>query len=278
MVICWSARPRLVPASAPGVTSSCWGVDRPARLPRAGLGGWEGLTRCCRCPRACLRDGTEVPKRSVRTTPTAAITNSHRTARNAIVMTVRVSAFMGSCLWWPLLVGGRRSRPGRAASSAGSVMPAMVQSCGCGVSVDTVPAEDEGRAAQGDARAIGQGHAPDRLAVDERAVGGAEVDEDDLPVLDAQLGVVAGDARVDQAQVTVGAPAQNGQRRRELVRPLRVAVGARFWPGDEQPRRSGEAAGRMREVAGGPANLAVLDGRAADDAGPDPERAPGQVA
>src|SRR5260221_10569951 len=98
-------------------------------------------------------------------------------------------------------------------------------------SVDTVPAEDEGRSAQGGARAIGQGHAPDRLAVDERAVGGAEVNEDDLPVLDAQLGVVAGDAGVDQAQVTVGAPAQDGHRRTELERPLRVAVRAGFWSG-----------------------------------------------
>src|SRR5260370_28949039 len=119
----------------------------------------------------------------------------------------------------------------------------MVRSCD--FSVNTVPAEDEGRAAQGDTRAIGQGHAPDRLAVDERAVGGAEVDEDDLPVLDAQLGVVAGDAWVDQAPVTVGAPAQNGQRRRQLVRPLRVAVRARFWPRDEQPPRSCEAARRV---------------------------------
>jgi hypothetical protein len=48
--------------------------------------------------RACLRDGLELeelPRRSVRTTPTAAMTNSHRTARKPSLMSVSVSAVIG---------------------------------------------------------------------------------------------------------------------------------------------------------------------------------------
>src|ERR1700735_863578 len=49
--------------------------------------------------------------------------------------------------------------------------------------------------------------------------------------------------------------------------------------GHDRPGVAGETpAARPGQVAGGQPDLAALDGRAADDAGPDPERAGGQVA
>src|SRR5208282_957296 len=48
--------------------------------------------------------------------------------------------------------------------------------------------------------------------------------------------------------------------------------------GDQKPRVAGESASlRPRQVAGRKPDLAALDGRAPDDAGPDPERARGYV-
>src|SRR6185312_5618915 len=138
-------------------------------------------------------------------------------------------------------------------------MLALVRLWSCPLSVDTVPAEDECRSAQRDARAIGQRDPPHRLAVDKRAVGGAKVDEDYLAVLHAQLGVVPGHAGIDQAQIAVGATAEYGQRRAQLVGALGAAVGAWFRPGHQQPRRSREAPGRGGQIADRPADLAVLD-------------------
>src|SRR5258708_3657959 len=93
MVICWSVSPRLVPARAPAVRSRRGGSPRPARWDRAGLVG-----RGRGCWRRCLRADVEGPNRSGRTTPTAAMTNNHRIARNASLMRVTVSVFIGSCV------------------------------------------------------------------------------------------------------------------------------------------------------------------------------------
>src|ERR1022692_4279288 len=149
------------------------------------------------------------------------------------------------CPRWPLLpllVSRRRGADG---------------SLVCAVSVNSIPAEDKGGPAQGDARAVRQGDAAHRLAVDEGAVGGAQVDEHDLAVLDAQLGVMARDTRINEAQVTVRATAEYGQRRTEFVGALRVPVRPWLRPGDEQPRGAGKAARRVREITGGAADLAA---------------------
>src|SRR5450755_3094624 len=145
------------------------------------------------------------------------------------------------------------------------------------MSVNAIPAEDEGRTAEGNAGAVAQRDAPDGLPVDESAVRGSEIDQDDLTVLHPQLSMMAGYARVDQAQVAVGSPAQDGQRSTELVGALRAPVRAGLRPGDEQPRRAGEVARRVRQITCGPADLAVLDRGAPDDAGPHPERSGSQV-
>src|ERR1017187_8889469 len=79
------------PPASPGAGRR-WGSPRPARWD---LGGLTGRDRGCR---RCLRADVEGPNRSVRTTPTAAITNNHRTARKASLTRVRVSAFIGSCV------------------------------------------------------------------------------------------------------------------------------------------------------------------------------------
>src|ERR1019366_7627636 len=106
----------------------------------------------------------------------------------------------------------------------------------------------------------------------EGPVGGAKVDQHDLAVLDPQLGMMPGNAGVDQAQVAVGAAAKYGQRRSEFVGALAAAVRSLIRSRYQQPRRAGEAAGGMREIAGRLADLAVLDRGAPDDSGPDPER------
>ena len=79
----------------------------------------------------------------------------------------------------------------------------------CRSSVHAVSAENEGRAAKGNASAVPQRHSPYRLSLNERTVCGAKVDKDDVPVLDPDLGVMARDSLVDQPQVTVRAAAQD---------------------------------------------------------------------
>src|SRR6266568_5201548 len=91
--------------------------------------------------------------------------------------------------------------------------------------------------------------------------------------------MVPGHARIHQPQVTVRAPAEQRHRRLQFVGVLIAALAARRpGPGHQQPRVSGEAAPlRARQVAGRHPDLAALDGRAPDDAGPDPERARGHL-
>src|SRR5437588_911733 len=92
--------------------------------------------------------------------------------------------------------------------------------------------------------------------------------------------MVPGHARIHQPQVAVRAPAEQRHRGLQLVGMLVAACRAAGSPGtgDEQPRVAGESApGRTGQVAGRHADLAALDGRAPDDAGPDPKRARGHV-
>src|SRR5581483_8151316 len=123
---------------------------------------------------------------------------------------------------------------------------------------------------------VGQYDAADRLPVDERTVGGAAVHEHHLIVLDAKLRVMPRHAGVDQAQIAVGAAAEQGDRRLQLISALLTAL---IGAADEEPGLAGEAAGlHPRQVAGRLPDLAALDRGAADHAGPDPEGAGGQVA
>src|ERR1700733_16105717 len=87
--------------------------------------------------------------------------------------------------------------------------------------------------------------------------------------------MVPGHAGIDQAQVAVGAAAEQGDGRDQVVRALLAAgIGAAH----QQPRMTGEAAAlRPGQVAGGLPDLAAFDGGTPDHAGPDPERAGGQV-
>src|SRR3984957_6196084 len=97
-------------------------------------------------------------------------------------------------------------------------------------------------------------------------------------MLDAQLGVVPGDTGVHQAQVAVGPAAKQRHRGHQVIGVLAAVALSRPRPGDQQPRVAGEAPpGVARQVAGGQADLPALDGRAADHAGADPERAGGHV-
>src|SRR5215469_7056280 len=82
----------VVPARAPAVTNSICGAALDG-LGLAGLGCRIGFGA------GAARLRREVgPNKSVRTTPTAAMTNSHRTARNPILMRVSSSAFMETCV------------------------------------------------------------------------------------------------------------------------------------------------------------------------------------
>src|SRR5271165_4374720 len=96
-------------------------------------------------------------------------------------------------------------------------------------SVDAVRAEDQGCPAQGDPGPIGERDSPDWLAVNEGPVGGAEVHEYDFAVLDPDLGMVPGNARVNETKITIGATAQDDERRADLVGALGAAV--RAWLG-----------------------------------------------
>src|SRR5579863_3767216 len=141
--------------------------------------------------------------------------------------------------------------------------------------------ENQRGPAQRYVRAVAEPDPPDRLAVHEGAVGRAQVDEDNLAILHPQLGMVPRHARINQAQVAVRAPAEQRHRALQLVGVLAAVARGRAGgagPGDQQPWMAGETRPRRpRQVTGGQPDLAALDGRAADHAGPDPERARGHV-
>src|ERR1700722_8072659 len=200
MVICCSVRSTVVPLSDPAVTTSNFGTPRPPRGVLAGRGGGA-----CRGGRACRarprRGSVPLPSRSVRTTPMAAMTNSHRTARKATLIRVRVSSFIPCdvlALW------------------------ALVAAA-CVRSILAVPAllpEHQGRTAKRDLGAVSEHDPPDRLAVHERAVGRAAVHEDHLIIFYPKLRMMPGYAGIDKPQVTVGAAPEQRHRRHQIIRSL----------------------------------------------------------
>ena len=70
--------------------------------------------------------------------------------------------------------------------------------------------EDQGRAAEADLGPVAQAHLVDPRPVDHDAVRRAEVGDGDVAAGAAQLGVVARDPGVVDAQVGVGAAADGG--------------------------------------------------------------------
>src|SRR6516225_2742537 len=119
------------------------------------------------------------------------MTNSHRTARKASLIRRRVSEFIGSCvLGW----AGTSVLP----FSVVSVLFPPGSFCGSppSPSVSGVSPKHQGGPAERDPRPVGEGHPPDRLTVDEGAVGGTQVHQHHLIIFDAQFGMVAGDAGV----------------------------------------------------------------------------------
>src|SRR5215472_14884057 len=160
-----------------------------------------------------------------------------------------------------------RHRPGATPFPAfRGFLAAFVATAPAVRSVCAVPAEDKSRPAESHPGSVGERDPPHGLAVNERAVGRAEVDEDDLAVLDPDLGVVPRDSRVYQPQVAVGAPAEDDQRRADLKGALMTAVRTGVRAGNQQPRVTAEPAGRLGQVADWSPDLAVLDGRTADHA------------
>src|ERR1700742_1161448 len=86
------------------------------------------------------------------------------------------------------------------------------------------------------------------------------------------------DAGVDEPKVAVGAPAQQGSGRDQVVVALLAPAAVRVVGRDNQPGTATEiTAPGLGQVAGGLADLAAFHRGAADDPGPDPERAGGQV-
>src|SRR5215469_2892897 len=145
-------------------------------------------------------------------------------------------------------------------------------------SVRAVPAEDQGGPAESHPGPVRECDPPHRLAVDECAVGGAEIDEHHITILDPDLGVVPRNSGIYQPQVAVGATAEDHQGRADLIGALVTAIRAGVRAGDKQARIAAETAGRLGHVTGRAPDLAVLDGRAADHARQDPECPGAQVA
>src|SRR3984957_19873517 len=85
-------------------------------------------------------------------------------------------------------------------------------------------------------------------------------------------------ARIDEPEVTVGAPAQQGGGRDQIVVTLLTSAAVRVIGRNDQPGSAAEVtAAGLGQVAGGLADLAAFHRGTADDARPDPERARGQV-
>src|ERR1700753_1821898 len=90
--------------------------------------------------------------------------------------------------------------------------------------------------------------------------------------------MVTRNAGVDEPEVAIGAPAQQGGRRDQVVVALLAPAAVGVVGRDDQPGAPGEiTAARLRQVAGGLADLAAFHRGPANDAGPDPERAGGLV-
>src|SRR6185437_9920381 len=138
--------------------------------------------------------------------------------------------------------------------------------------------ENHSGAAERHIRSVSHHNVTHRLPVYQRAVGGAEVDEDDLTVLYAQLTVVPRDSRVNHAQVAVGAAAQQGDGRLKLIGAARLQACA--WVGASH-HQSGPAwvmvGTAARQVADGLPDLAALHRVPADNPRTDAEHAKREV-
>src|SRR5262249_41764621 len=137
--------------------------------------------------------------------------------------------------------------------------------------IDAVPAEYECRAAERHPGAVGQRYPAHGLAVDKGPVRRAEVHQDDIAILHPDLGGMSRDARIDETKITIGAAAQDDQRRVDLVGPLRASVRPGFRAGDKEPRCAVKAALWLWQIRHRTADLPVLDGRATDHPGQNPE-------
>src|ERR1700752_3106262 len=110
--------------------------------------------------------------------------------------------------------------------------------------------ENQSSAAKGYIRAVCEHDATHRLPVHEGAVGGPQVDEDDLAVLHAQLSVVPRDTGVNHAQVAVRAAAEQGHGRLKLIGAARFHAGPRLRSSHHKPGSAGElATATPRQVA-----------------------------
>src|SRR5215469_18153393 len=75
-----------------------------------------------------------------------------------------------------------------------------------------VPPEHQGGPPQRDPGPVGERDPPDRLTVDERAVGGAQVHQYHLITFHTQFRVMTGHTWINEAQVAVGSTAEHGHR------------------------------------------------------------------
>src|SRR5690349_6858807 len=209
----WPWRATVVPVRVPSDTTSFVGALRRVRPAAAGCwrccGGACWRWACCwarPASRRAPRWVTRVPKRSLRMTCTATITNSHSTARKPSRMTVRVSS---------------------------DIAPA---------SPFGLPVNDGG-AAHDDPRAVAERSAGGVLPVHHDAVGGAEI-LDRRGRTGPDLAVPAGDAGVVDPHVGLGAAAQHECRAGDLVAgavdldPV-AGAGPGLWGSGRSGARSG---------------------------------------
>src|SRR4051794_20173270 len=171
-----SPRVILVPDSGPAVTTS-------VRGPR-----WPFFRGCW-----AARGGTEAtrpvrpPNRSARTTRNAAKMNSHSSSRKP---KRKICRTISAVTQWPL-EGPLRPPPGAGALSR-AVLPV-----------------DQHGVADADHVAVREGLAGDPPAVDQRAVGRAEVLADRRAAVEHDVDVLAADAGVGQPDVGLGAAADD---------------------------------------------------------------------
>src|ERR1700733_1109973 len=134
--------------------------------------------------------------------------------------------------------------------------------------------ENQSGAAKRYVRAVCEHDSAHGLTVYKGPVRGAEVDEDDLAVLHAQLGVVPRHTGVNHAQVAVRAAAEQGNGRLKLISAARLHARARLRPSHHKPWPAREdAAAAPREVADRLPTPPRLNRVPADHPGPDAEHA-----
>src|SRR4051812_35700307 len=176
MRIGWSPSVIFVPVSGPAVTTRVLGAPRVFFFPGAEARGGTEATRPAR-----------PPNRSARTTRNAAKMNSHSSSRKPNRKICRtISAVTRRPLEGPL----------RPLPSAGALSRAVLP-------------VDQHRVADADHVAVREGLAGDPPAVDQRAVGRAEVLADRRAAVEHDVDVLAADAGVGQPDVGLGAAADD---------------------------------------------------------------------